>query len=154
MRIVAGDITNVTTGIVVHQVNCRNRIGAGVSGPIVKKWPEVETSYHRCCSSHEPTELLGQMQAVVIREPDESGMNGLLVVNSFTQMNYGNAAKTGKTYTDMRLLVKNILKICYQNADATVYVPYGIGCGLAGGNWNELLFWLDDVPNLVAVKKN
>lgn len=153
MRIINEDITNVTTGIIIHQVNCRNRIGAGVSCPIIKKWPAVETAYHYYCTSHTPADLLGQMQTVVVREPDEFGLNGLTIVNSFTQMNYGNAAKTGKVYTNMRLLVKNILKVCYQNADMTVYVPYGIGCGLAGGDWDELTAWLSDVPNLVAVRK-
>lgn len=153
MRIINGDISRIDLGVVIHQVNCQNRIGAGVSGAIINKWPKVETAYHNACMNRAPQDLLGMAQFITIREPGPAGCDGLRIVNSFTQLNYGNAAKTGKVYTNMRLLIKNLLRICYQNPKETVYIPYGIGCGLAGGNWNELTKWISDVPNLVAVRK-
>lgn len=152
MRTIIGNITDITSGIIVHQVNCRDRIGAGVSGHIIRKWPAVEQAYHDFCDVNEPIERFGKAQFVEVTKPNKFGLHGLTVVNLFSQMNYGNSAKTGVVYTNLEALVKGILKICYQNPKQTVYIPYGLGCGLAGGDWEELSSWFHDVDNLVAVK--
>lgn len=152
MRTEIGNIADVNRGIVVHQVNCRNRIGAGVSGAIIEKWPKVAAAYHELCGTKPATELLGTVQYVTIREPDRLGMNGLKVVNLFAQLDYGNARKTGCVYTKLVSLVKGILRVCYENPDQTVYIPHGIGCGLGGEEWVNVWRWLYDVPNLVEMK--
>lgn len=154
MIIIKGSITDVTEGIVVHQVNCRNRIGAGVSGAIIKKWPKVELEFHRLSQKTAPVHLLGQTQFIKISEPIMENQHGLTIVNLFSQLNYGNSTKTGVVYTDIKALVTNILKICYENPNVPVYIPYGIGCGLAGADWNEVSSWLKDPKNLHAIKLN
>lgn len=147
MTEIFGDITKIKKGIVAHQVNCRDVIGAGVSGAIVKKWPEVEKKYHEIFKSKKP--VFGTVQFVKVG-PD------LFVANVFSQCDYGNSQKTGKVYTDLKVLEDCIDFVCTEFSDKMVYVPCRIGCGLAGGNWDELYEWLKkkDYKNLVILEKN
>lgn len=120
-------------------------IGAGVSGTIVREWPKVGEEYmYMCMTVENPLQLFGHWYAVQVSAR-------LTVYNIFSQYHYGNAAKTGRVYTDMDKLEHALRHIAA--AHETVYVPYGIGCGLAGGNWNELCSRLEDVNNIVAVRK-
>ena len=146
MKVIEGDILNIKNGVIVHQVNCQNAIGAGVSGAIIGKYPQVETAYHYLCRFKKPKDLLGSFQSIRIDR-------GLEIINLFTQLDYGNSKKTGKVYTDMPLLIKQLHTICHARKDkVTIYVPYGIGCGLAGGDWTEIEKGCADLDNLVAVK--
>ena len=144
-KIIEGDLTARNEGILMHQVNCQGAIGAGVSGPIIKKWPEVEQKYVKACKKYKPDILFGKIQTVWIN-------NGLAIVNSFTQLNYGNSEKTGKKYTNESLLVRNINIVCEKYPDKMVYVPYLIGCGLAGGDWDIVFDGIKDNENLTIVR--
>lgn len=144
-KIIEGDLTARNEGILMHQVNCQGAIGAGVSGPIIKKWPEVEQKYGKVCTKYKPDILFGKIQTVWIN-------NGLAIVNSFTQLNYGNSEKTGKKYTNESLLVRNINIVCEKYPDKMVYVPYLIGCGLAGGDWDIVFDGIKDNENLTIVR--
>lgn len=140
MKVIQGNIIDVKEGAICHQVNCRGAFGAGVSGVIGGAYPVVEDAY----LSLRPTPaLLGTFQRVQVAP-------GLYVYNVFGQVDYGNAARTGRVYTDMRALTTALKDICC--AHKLVYVPYNIGCGLAGGNWDEFVSIMDGVSNLVAVR--
>lgn len=144
MKIVEMNIVEVIDGIVCQQVNCRNRIGAGVSGAIIKKWPEVEQAYHGAFNGKDPrTEIFGTYQLVPVSDQ-------LSIANVFSQFYYGNARKTGQVYTNMDILTKCIAEICHKNEQKTVYVPDHIGCGLAGGNWDEFIGACRSLDNLVV----
>lgn len=145
--IIEGDITDVSEGIIMHQVNCKNRIGAGVSGAIINKYPEVEKEYHNSFKKCLPEKLFGSIIEIHINQK-------LSVINCYSQFSYGNSAKTGITYTDMDMLVNHIRYVCANNPDKTIYVPYGIGCGLAGGNWDFVYSNIEHINNLVIVKFN
>ena len=146
MNIITGNITEMK-GIICHQVNCRNRIGAGVAGAIIKKWPEVEEAYHSVFEAglDPKKDIFGNFMPARLAD-------GTIVYNVFTQFYYGNAMKNGRIYTDMDKLISNIKVICDTHKDETVYVPYGIGCGLAGGNWDEFVKGVEGIENLTAVK--
>lgn len=144
--IISGDITDFNNGIIIHQVNCQNKIGAGVSGAIIKKYPIVKEQYHQHCGVYKPTAMLGTYQEIKASE-------NLIIINSYTQLYYGNSTKTHKVYTNMPYLIANIKEICDKYKDRTVYVPYLIGCGLAGGNWDELYEEIKDIDNLIIVRK-
>ena len=100
MKVIEGDITDIVKGVIVHQVNCQNVIGAGVSGALIRKYREVKTSYHDVFRNENPFYLFGKFREVAVTED-------LLVVHAFSQFGYGNAAKTGKVYTDMEKLEKS-----------------------------------------------
>lgn len=65
----------------------------------------------------------------------------------------------GKHYTDDQRLVNNIKTACQDRAISscepyeTVYIPYKIGCGLGGGNWDYIYNQIKGIPNLVILKR-
>ena len=140
------DILSVKEGIICHQVNCQNAMGAGVAKVIYEKYPAVKEKYHSLFNNHTKEQLFGQAQLVHVAD-------GLDVINLFTQFKYGNGAKDGKVYTDEDKLIEMIGKICRKFPDKTVYIPARIGCGLAGGNWEKVSKGLADlnVSNLYIV---
>ena len=144
MKVIQGNILDVKEGIIVHQVNCRDRIGAGVAGTIIKAYPAVEDAYHKACTHYEPDKLLGRYQLVSVTP-------SLTVANVFGQKDYGNPRKTGQVYTDLPSLVNAIRIICGIR-NQQVYVPYGIGCGLGGASWDDLVAQVQDLDNLTAVR--
>lgn len=146
---IVGDILDVKEGFICHQVNCQNKIGAGLSGAIIAKYPIVKHNYHKFCDAFPKNDLLGKTQVISVSP-------NLFIVNIFTQYGYGNSAKTHINYTSQDLLVSEILKLCSAEENiANIYIPYKIGCGLAGGNWNYIYSSLErvDPPNLIIVRK-
>lgn len=125
MKVIEGDITAETSGLIIHGVNCQGVMGSGVAGAIRKKWPFVYNSY----KSHEQgAKALGQVQFVSIED-------GLYVANCWTQEFYGG---DGKIYAD-KLAVKLALFKCFDFCD-----EYGlelktpkIASGLAGLDWDS-----------------
>lgn len=151
MKIIDGDITNVTSGIICHQVNCLNRMGAGVAKAISDKWPEVKTDYHRYCRTMSKEELFGKVLFTPISNED------IIVASIFSQYNYGNSKKTGVVYTDVDKLIFGLCVVLDWYEYEDVYIPYGIGCGLAGADWNDVskrIEDLDDGYQVIAVRKN
>ena len=151
----------VTEGIICQQCNCRGAYGAGLSGAISDQFPQVKHAFDRFNAIYpKPDDQLGRHQIIPL-EMYEGG-NGqvkLAVANLFTQRNYGNAARTGKVYTNTPLLLDNIQFIAETNFDLPVYLPHsvdkngkhnGIGCGLAGEKWENLYPQLQalNLPNL------
>lgn len=139
MRVIERDITTVEEGIVAHQVNCQGAIGAGVSGAMCRKWPEAERAYRAfCAEAASPESLLGSFCHVDVAP-------GLTVVHVFGQLDYGDAARTGRVYTDVDALAGAMRHLC-ADALAPVYVPYGMGCGLAGADWSDVERALEGLP--------
>lgn len=143
MTIIKQDITTITSGVIVHQVNCMNRIGGGLSGHIIRKWPIVEQMYHSACNNAQSTSLFKTWQPVRINDD-------LAIINCFTQYGYGNPTKTRKKYTDEDALIQALKDICGKYPDRKVYIPYGIGCGLGGADWNEIVPRIFHLPLFVA----
>lgn len=123
-------IIDIYTGIIAHQVNCCNKMNAGVAKLICEYYPIVKTTYHNYCNNHNIDTLFGSIQIVSIND-------FFSIANIFSQKFYGNPHKTGQTYTNMKVLTDCLKTLMGKNPDKTVYVPDHIGCGLGGGNWNE-----------------
>ncbi len=139
IHVVRGDLLQSDCTVIAHQVNCRGVMGAGLARQIKERYPNVFRAYSSACDSNVDA-LLGRCQFVKARKD-------LVVANLFGQMNYGK----GK-HTDYDALTKALisLRMWYKDAfyltdttfpftdgpkPAKLGLPYGIGCGLAGGNW-------------------
>lgn len=142
-KIINGDITAVTTGAIMQQVNCQGAMGAGVALAILKKWSHVRPEYVDYCQRKSPAELFGDVQQIQLT-PD------LMLFNSFSQFDYG----IDKKQTDEQILIANIQKYAevMAHADTILYVPYLIGCGLAGGHWPTVYNGIKDIDNLIIVQ--
>lgn len=145
MRTTIKDITTVTKGIIIHQVNCQDKMGSGVAKALYTKWPQVKSQYHED-NKRTGWPKLGGLTKVIINE-------NLIVINSYSQLNYG---YDGKKYTDEKLLTKAINKVAQardaKGSNETIYIPHEIGCGLGGGDWGVILSGIEHINNIVICK--
>jgi O-acetyl-ADP-ribose deacetylase (regulator of RNase III) len=122
---IQGDLLSVKQGILCHQVNCRGVMGAGIAKKIRNKWPVVYQVYRQ---HYEAGKLqLGKVIPVPV-EP------GLFVANLCGQYYYG---RNGQ-YTDYQAVATCLATVRHMATTygANVYIPRGMGCSLAGGDWN------------------
>ena len=137
IKYIKGDILNVTEGIIVQQVNCKGVMGAGLAKQIRDKWPSVYDRYQeRVYYSQNNEDLLGM---TVWNRVDTN----LFVASIFGQYDYGHGTK----FTIYPALFKG-LDYVFGMAEIDqipVYIPKGLGCGLAGGNWDFVEAYIQDL---------
>lgn len=140
------DLLETTCGIIVHQVNCRGVMGAGIALAIRNKWPQVYFQYKAFCAHDSgPSWLLGCVQIVPITDK-------LQVANLFGQNRYGR----DKRYTDYEAIKQGWNKL--QNISIaeglTPYAPWKIGCRLGGGDWSKVRSIVEEnCPNVIWCRK-
>lgn len=127
------DITTIKQGIILHQVNCQGVMGSGVALAIRNKWPKVYERY----LEHYQKAKLGMIQIVHIKY-------NLFVVNLFAQDRYGRE-KRHTDYDAMESCLKKIDTWWFKNhQDLSIYIPYRMSCGNAGGNWDIVYSIIQD----------
>ena len=143
IRIANGDILNAIQNVIIHQVNCQGRMGAGVAKAISTKWPIVRKQYLEFCKGKSPEDLLGEVNLVKVN--DSWGSDCQYVANAFAQLDFRKRSDVGnKCYTDYDAFKKCIVKIRYLDLPGfPIAMPYMIGCGLAGGDWEKIYGILD-----------
>ena len=124
---IEGNIFNLTSGIICHQVNCKGVMGAGLALKIRNKWPVVYEDYLKHYNS------FGLKPGDVIWS--KVGEN-LWVASLAGQDGYGR--EKGVVYTNY-----DAVRLCLITVAATgvypVAIPKGMGCTLAGGDWETML---------------
>lgn len=145
-KIISGNIFDLDSGHILHQVNCMGVMGAGIAGRIAKKHPVVKENYLNMCERFSKQERLGKLQLVQVA-PE------LSFFNSFSQFAFGR--DENEKYTEEDLLIGNIERaasIARQN-NQPLYVPFNIGCGLGGGDWDVIWDGIKDLDNVLVVQK-
>lgn len=135
LRFEKGDLVKGDYPIFCQQVNCRGVMGAGLAKQIRKKYPEVYREYKDICIYEKA--ILGICHFTKTSD-------GRICVCLFAQDDYGR----DKRYTDYKAFKACLrgltLYMKYKPEDCIIAFPYGIGCGLAGGDWNIVLDMLTD----------
>ena len=143
ISIVNGDLLDASEVMIVHQVNCKGVMGSGVAKSIKDKYPKAYHSYKKHCDIS-GSSLLGKIQVINI-------CNERKVVNMFAQDNYGR----DKQYTDLKAFKTCILKLvdyAKKNNIKEIAMPYKIGCGRGGANWDSVYSILCNSFNRSNVK--
>jgi O-acetyl-ADP-ribose deacetylase (regulator of RNase III) len=146
MNIEDRNILEIESGIIGHQVNCHGVMNAGLAKKIRELYPEVYYAYRAWLS--EPTRSLGKIQLVKIASKQK-----LYVANMAGQYGYGRT----QTHTDY-----NALGCCLQELQGQsealqldIYLPFKLGCGLAGGDWDTVKTLIDRYcPSATICKYN
>jgi O-acetyl-ADP-ribose deacetylase (regulator of RNase III) len=136
IKIVEGNILDASEDIIGHQVNCQGVMGAGLAKQIRQKYPGIFLKYTSFVNGLGNKDmLLGNAQ--VLKVDDDK-----YIANLFGQLNYG---RTGR-FTDYPSLdhALRLLKEKAKKYNLTVALPHGIGCGLAGGDWNIVYDMIED----------
>jgi hypothetical protein len=139
VNIIIGNILDVKSGVIAHQVNCKGVMGAGLALQIRKKYPEVYLEYKDCCDTG-----YARLGSCLILPVD-----GLSIANLFAQNGYG---RTG-VHTDYMALSNCLSGLNEWANGCDIHIPYGIGCGLAGGDWDVVSVLIDKyAPNATVWK--
>lgn len=134
IEIVQGDILESGKNIICHQVNCRGVMGSGLAQQVRKKFPVVYEEYLETIKN--TPNPLGH---TIFSEVGED----LFVASLFGQDGYGR----DKQYTDYDALRKGLKTVCWfaKLKNYSVAIPFGIGCGLGGGDWDVVYKIICDV---------
>lgn len=147
LRIVTGDLLEGGFDAIVHQANCFRRMRSGVAKAITDMYPEVRT-----VDTDFPTEegepRLGHCSLAFV----EHSITGkpLVVGNLYGQLYYGHGYDRVYTVYDKlkSALIQFVgsLKTVYPDKEKMkIGIPYGMGCGLAGGDWQIVYGIIEEV---------
>jgi O-acetyl-ADP-ribose deacetylase (regulator of RNase III) len=144
--IVEGNLLDAQNSIIIHQVNCQGVMGSGIAKQIRDKWPQVYESYKNKIEEikdsvetsigfYTPDFCLGEYSIT-------EKIDGNYIVNLFGQLNYG---RDKVQYTSYSAVFHGLMKLSYRIWEVEgemekkdIAIPYGIGCGLGGGDWKKV----------------
>lgn len=151
------DFKGVST--IMHCANCQNTMGSGIALQIKKRYPEAykaDTTYNDY--AHQVGErILGEYSVVHV----DSGNTDYVetIVNLYGQFNYGTNGKSNRYLNYAALFNAIINYVSIETIDLTldkgnlkIGVPYLMGCDRAGGDWNIVSQFLDDLEELYPVE--
>lgn len=128
---VQGDLVRAKDiDIFCHQCNCFGKMGAGIAKQIAIIYPEVaEADRHNFAALG----AYGQFGKILPVECHD----GRICVNMYSQFTYGKE-KRQTNYEKFEECLRRLRFYLKDCPDKKVGFPYGIGCGLAGGDWNVI----------------
>ena len=137
IRYKIGDATRPTVPgnkIIAHICNDQGKWGAGFVLALTKRWSAPEESYRECPDEWE----LGITQIIPVEDD-------ILVANMIAQHDtrYSDDGQPPIRYAALRTCLTNVNEVAKQFR-ATLHMPR-IGCGLAGGRWEEVEMIILDV---------
>lgn len=128
IKIVTKNIFESNASIIAHQVNTEGVMGVGLAKELRTRYPGVYETYHKICENYSYDDLIGKIQILKISETQR-------VANLF-------AESLNKSYEGDRKTDYDALRICLQKLNAqktSIAIPYKLGCGLGGGDWDLVL---------------
>lgn len=136
MRTITGNILQINDGIICHQVNCIKVAGAGLALQIANMHPKWLEEYESRDS------LLGNVWLYKANDT-------LSIASLYAQKHIGRQSRQ-TSYDAMDMCAMRLGSLAKFNP---LYIPYMMGCGLGGGNWNIVQAILQEyVPSAIIVK--
>jgi O-acetyl-ADP-ribose deacetylase (regulator of RNase III) len=127
VRVVFGDALDALASGAIqalgHQVNLRGVMGAGIAGQIRRQWPTAYACYQAAIRTRQLA--LGDILPVEV-------LPGRWVVHLAGQIGVDRGRQTDYAALAHAL---GALAAWAQARSCRVGLPYGLGCGLAGGDW-------------------
>jgi O-acetyl-ADP-ribose deacetylase (regulator of RNase III) len=133
LRFIEGDATNPTGSsmqYILQVCNDDGLYGAGFSGALSKRYPQVESEYRKFWRNKFGKLKLGEIQVIQVK-------SDVAVINMIAQK--GVVSKTNPIPLDLKALKECLSKAGTEISDnsASAHMPR-IGCGLAGGKWEDV----------------
>lgn len=134
IRVEHGDLLKSNCDVIMHQANCRKTMGAGIALGIRKMYNEAYVA--DCEDDRSPEDKLGTFSYAECKRPDGTKY----VFNLYGQLDF---APRGVTHTNYVALNNSLVRALQliehleakERRSLKIGLPFGIGCGLAGGEW-------------------
>ena len=148
-NIIDGDLVKAKNiDVFVHQCNCFATMGAGIAKQIAMAYPEVKEADKQNFKERGAYGQLGTILPVHCHD-------GRFCVNMYSQFHYGKGKQTD--YEAFSKCLRELTWFAKDRPKKIIGFPYGIGCGLAGGDWNivsrMIRSFAKKVPNDVFIIK-
>lgn len=127
---IPGSCLDSTAEIIAHQTNCKGVMGAGVALAIRNRYPEIMPEYTNACKVL-GSNVLGTCQ--ILRTNDGRYIANLFGQNGFGYGGFGHGRNTD--YRALKVALTSLVRHLTINGISAVAMPYKLGCGLAGGDW-------------------
>lgn len=118
-----GNVLNAKEDIIAHQVNCMG-VAGGLAGDLFRKYPEAGDKYYSKVASQDEN-ILGCAQIVDCGDKQ--------ICNLFGQFYPGADTR----YEALNKSLLRLGKYAREN-NLTVALPYKLGCGIGGGDWDKV----------------
>ena len=116
-------------------------MGGGIAYAIWNKLLTTKNrkSYEDFCRKY-GKKALGYVQFLLLKDD-------LIVANCFSQNGFDEPDVTGNitNYEAMRKCFVQVRDLALQQNLTLVFIPYGMGCGIAGGKWDKVRGIIEDV---------
>ena len=145
-------LKNGEVDIVAHGVNCSGGFGSGIAGQIAKQFHEVKKEYiHKYQTEGWG---LGQTQTVNYYTEGKGYRHKCITVNCATQKYYGSNPRSQPNgmYCDYEAIKECMIEL--HNSCKVLGLILGInriGCGLGGGDWNEVEKIINDIFSDITI---
>lgn len=146
--VIRGNLLESDCSVMAHQCNCFSTMGAGIAKQFAAKWPEVAAA-DSAFRPNDPTGKLGKVSHALVKN------DTVIVYNLYGQYNYGR----GKQQTNyqalesaVRMMLDELKQLGNMFYQLKIGVPYGMGCGLAGGDWNVVSGTLQSIAEEYGIK--
>lgn len=132
-RYIVGDLLDSDCHVIAHQANCFSIMGAGIAKQIANQLPGA--AYRDSTDARPPRMRLGNFTRTLATKPAVYNLYGQLKPGANT--NY--------------LALEAALLMMMQDLDyltlhqVKIGVPYKMGCGIGGGDWDKVLAILERV---------
>lgn len=130
-----GNILDCTENIIVHQVNVQGIMGGGVARQLANQFKGLEKFYSEHCRKLDNDYEMLNGTTLIYKE------NNKIICNIFSQKSNFNT-----DYKAMKKCLK-YTKLWASNNNLTICIPYGIGCGIANGDWDKIYKIIEEVFN-------
>lgn len=148
VHIIPGDLLESDCTIIGHQCNSLGVMGAGIAKQIRNLYPEVyEEDRNYAIPFGE--KRLGHLSFAWVQD---TYIGSRLVFNLYGQHRYGRKGnytvvhKLNQALNAMMEKIDSVEDLCGEEW-VKIGLPYGIGAGLAGGDWNEIYGMIEKVSN-------
>jgi O-acetyl-ADP-ribose deacetylase (regulator of RNase III) len=145
LKIVNDSLLDSDCLYIAHQCNCYSRRGAGLASAVFKAFPWANVYSSRSERGNDAS-LFG---SITVHGDPKRGQR--YVINIYGQLNPGKPSP-GHDSAASRLEAfdKALDQIAELPELESIRFPYGIGCGLAGGDWNKYERLLEDFAERVG----
>ena len=138
---------------IAHSCNCQNVMGAGIAKQIKDRYPQAfEADTERWGNEYNDGGnwrcQIGDYSKAVI-ETQWTHLPHATIYNLYTQSGYSTKSRQVNYeyfWKAMKAMQEDLLFIQHETGEQQVLgLPYGISCGLAGGNWKIIKAIMEDI---------
>ena len=151
MKLIFGNLLDIDEGIILHQCNTQAMMGKGIASFLIKKYPDLQKAarQHVGMADMMEQDVFGTVFFYLATDK-------LTIGNCFSEVGMCSNRKPGdppNTSYDALIKCFNIVK--ESNTELRdVYVPFKVGCGLAGGSWGLVSEILNDYDFTVVARNS